>query len=752
MQLLTIDTRNNCYVINPNDMEALQRNVAASLPLEKGTFDVQISDGTYSYNKNETDGEPLVLLWIYGVEGNTFINKNTGLTVGTTWTTLNGYGDRLQLEVPEKAVLCALFFDIHPGDNSGTITLSVTSSKAGFSPQTLSVDSQKNCYSLSASYLNSLKQWGSNFVEVEPGNYRLKIQSSTASYWSEEKKFQLEPWALLWMKSGKFTPELTNTEVKETWCSLNGVNDEFVVNVAEKTTIAGFFFDTFKDDNEGQIILAIEPVTADAPINLHPDIAPAPTPPDIVNITPRPVADGDGGSGGDGSRESDGDGGDGGGSGGSGGDGGGWITTDRRVITERRQRIIRDRRERREREEVSFKFKFDDDNFDDAWKKILTKVESAITTTGQDSSVNTQRWDQLETWLLKGYKNQAKELAIKVARLELMLSTFKEQLEGNLQITFSRWTQNFDGDLQALVSTQIREVTNASLTEAIAQLKTNILDRVRQLIGVTINVSKLEIDTRSKAQLSTVQADYEQRLTEQVNRLHAEMTQTVDTQISTLVTSSNQQFYGRIAQLREELNREANTRIANLQVEVERTINVTEVISEEVSQGIRTSVIETIDGRFSDIRDRIRHLEQDIDTKIERLRVDFRGDIIRTILDQINELIEQKIKLEMTKVDFNTYLVEIDARANTYIDQLKQLEVTLISRINQGDISLYNWTLEQLMSIKGCMTDREVLVAQLETLAAELKARLGNAPCVQPTAFSEWQPVAEKTLSGGSGG
>ena len=96
MQLLTIDTKSNCYVINPSDMEALQQNVATSLPLEKGTFDIQITEGTYSYNKNETDGEPLVLLWIYGVEGNTFTNKNTGLSVGTTWTTLHGYGDRLR--------------------------------------------------------------------------------------------------------------------------------------------------------------------------------------------------------------------------------------------------------------------------------------------------------------------------------------------------------------------------------------------------------------------------------------------------------------------------------------------------------------------------------------------------------------------------------------------------------------------------------------------------------------------------------
>ena len=715
MQLLTIDTRNNCYVINPNDMNALQDNVATSLTLENGTFDIQISGGTYSYNTNESAGEPLVLLWIYGVDGNTFTNKNTGITVGTTWTTLNGYSDRLQLEVPNQAVLCALFFDIHPGDNSGAINLLVTSSKAGYTPKTLTVDSQKNCYSLSASYLNSLKQWGSNFIEVDPGNYRLKIQSSNASYWSESKKFQLEPWALLWMKSGKFTPQLTGTEVKETWCSLNGVNDEFVFSVAAKTTIAGFFFDTFKDDNEGQIVLALEPVTAIAapPAVPHPDYAPDPTPGPGVIVGRAPGSDGDG------------------------------ITSDRRVVYERREtQIIGERREwRRESQEVSFKFEFDDSNFDSAWKKIAAKVESAVTVTGQDSSVDAQRWDQLENWLMMGYKTQAKELAIKVARLELMLNTFKQQLEGNLKVTFSRWSNNFDGQLQTFIGTQVIEVTNASLTAAIAQLKALILDRVRQLIQVNLSATKVEIDTRAKAQISTVTADFDQRLAEQITRLQSEMNQAIDTQISTLTTESRQQLSTRVYSLRDELTQNINTRITNIQVDVEKTLNVTEVVSEEVSREIKTSVLTAIDSRFSDIQTRIRQLEQDIDTKIERLRVDFRGEIITAILDQINALIEQKIKLEMTKVDFNTYIVQIDARANKYIDQIKQLEVTLISRIDQGDRSLYNWTLEQLMAIKGCMADREVLVEQLALLSTELQTRLDSAPCVNPTVFKEWKPL-----------
>jgi hypothetical protein len=45
MKLLTIDTKNNCYVIETSAMEYLQQNVASSFTLESGTFDIKINSG-----------------------------------------------------------------------------------------------------------------------------------------------------------------------------------------------------------------------------------------------------------------------------------------------------------------------------------------------------------------------------------------------------------------------------------------------------------------------------------------------------------------------------------------------------------------------------------------------------------------------------------------------------------------------------------------------------------------------------------
>ena len=110
------------------------------------------------------------------------------------------------MEVKQQAVLCALFFNLNNRDRSGTVKLAI---KSNSRTQELTVNSQNNTYNLNEHYLSSLKQWSQNFIELAPGNYRVKIREGNASYWSDEKKFKLEPWALIWIKAGKFVTQLT---------------------------------------------------------------------------------------------------------------------------------------------------------------------------------------------------------------------------------------------------------------------------------------------------------------------------------------------------------------------------------------------------------------------------------------------------------------------------------------------------------------------------------------------------------------
>lgn len=259
MNILAIDPQENCYVINESRIKDLQEKRANLLTLDRGNYDIQIQNERYIYSKTKTEQEPLILLWIYEINGKTFVNRNTGFEIRTTWRKLNGHTNKLTLEVKEKVSLCALSFGIDIADSYEPVTLLVTSSKPYFNPLKLTVNSKENCYVLDEKYLLSLKRWGSNFIDLNPGKYEIKIRpDSQMSYWLEDKKVKLEPQALIWIKGGKFVAEHTRIEVIESWYSLNGYEDRVFLEVNDKTTVFGLFFDTQKEGNEGRIILSVE--------------------------------------------------------------------------------------------------------------------------------------------------------------------------------------------------------------------------------------------------------------------------------------------------------------------------------------------------------------------------------------------------------------------------------------------------------------------------------------------------------------
>ncbi|MBI4784390.1 MAG: hypothetical protein HY785_24180 [Oscillatoriophycideae cyanobacterium NC_groundwater_1537_Pr4_S-0.65um_50_18] len=120
---LKIHSKNNCYILSPEQMQRIQSEVAVSVPLEPGTNIVKIQSGEFGYRTSTgMSGEPLVLLWIYGGK---VVNKKTNVEVAATWSSLNGYDDTLTLEVRETATLCAFFFDTHLEDNDGEVNLSI---------------------------------------------------------------------------------------------------------------------------------------------------------------------------------------------------------------------------------------------------------------------------------------------------------------------------------------------------------------------------------------------------------------------------------------------------------------------------------------------------------------------------------------------------------------------------------------------------------------------------------------------------
>lgn len=796
MQQLTIDTKNNCYVIETNAMQDLQQNVASSLTLESGTFDIKIASGRYSYAQSETEGEPLVVLWVYGVDGSTFINKNTGAETGATWTTLNGYKKSLQLEVKNKAVLCALFFDVNNSDNQGGVNLLISSNKPSFTPQTLAVDSKKNCYVINEGIVASLKQQNSNFIELAPGNYKVKIRESNASYWSSEAKFQLEPWALLWIKDGKFISNLTGMEVEETWCALNGLQDEFILEVKEKTTLLGFFFDTYKEDNQGQVILEINTVSQGEISQKYREqesnVKPAPGGKVTVNESNVTVL---GGSSTTGIGA---------------GIGGGSFST-----------------------ENSFSFSFDQDQMERMWQEMAAQIETSVTITDDKDENKQAYWDNLEKSILKGYQSQAKKLAMQVARLEFMMKTLTQQMEANFNQNFQAWSSYFNKNIndlfvtrvprmvsdqvnvtiheqtqeiknlviqqiqteinervESVVNVKINNLTQEIKTSVVQQMQTELEQRIENVVNVKIANQALEINTQVVNQISNdfdqridnafniKIADRVQEITNQiVQQIKFDIDQRVDNVVTLKISDQTEEVKNLVIQqmqnyIEERMNNAVSLKIANqtqdistqvihqIQSNIDKRIDaVVNIKIANQNQTIKNQVIKQIesdfDRRITSIVDSstnnnvqvvvnnvVNDLDNRINANVENKFFNFRNEVPAIVKNEINQNFVNSLKTtilgDIKKQQFYIDIQSIKTEIENFYVRLGQFESQLYFRIEQGDIQLYNWTLEQLIALQGCLTDRQALVEMFDVFAKNLKDELNNAECVHPSRFTPW--------------
>ena len=119
------------------------------------------------------------------------------------------------------------------------------------------VDSQEHCYVLDQERLNAL-QSTANSTQLEPGTYVIRIERGAFSYWTkQQQKFAPEPWVMLWIYGGTVVNKKTGKKVGATWTSLNGYDDTLTLDVLETTTLCGLFFDTYKEDNSGEVTLSI---------------------------------------------------------------------------------------------------------------------------------------------------------------------------------------------------------------------------------------------------------------------------------------------------------------------------------------------------------------------------------------------------------------------------------------------------------------------------------------------------------------
>ena len=117
------------------------------------------------------------------------------------------------------------------------------------------VDSKANCYSLTPERMQQLQQTSVTHT-LQPGLHLVRIKGGDFNFYPASG-LQGEPLVMLWIFGGKVVNKKTNKEVSSTWSSLNGYADLLTLEVLETATLCAFFFDSYVEDNEGEITLSV---------------------------------------------------------------------------------------------------------------------------------------------------------------------------------------------------------------------------------------------------------------------------------------------------------------------------------------------------------------------------------------------------------------------------------------------------------------------------------------------------------------
>ena len=88
------------------------------------------------------------------------------------------------------------------------------------------------------------------------GNYIIRIKQGIFGYHSDTETTG-EPLVLLWIHGGKFINQKTHVPVNATWTTLNGYDETLCLQVLEPATLHAFFFDTYADDNNSEVIVSV---------------------------------------------------------------------------------------------------------------------------------------------------------------------------------------------------------------------------------------------------------------------------------------------------------------------------------------------------------------------------------------------------------------------------------------------------------------------------------------------------------------
>ncbi|NMG10841.1 hypothetical protein [Brasilonema sp. UFV-L1] len=140
----------------------------------------------------------------------------------------------------------------------------------------------------------------------------------------------------------------------------------------------------------------------------------------------------------------------------------------------------------------------------------------------------------------------------------------------------------------------------------------------------------------------------------------------------------------------------------------------------------------------TEINNKFNKLSRDIDIKISSMRNEWN----QTFISLVSQYADELIHIIGDKQTFNILIANlISVKLDELLNQIITTKNELIVIMNNADRHLYEWTLGELMAIKGCLSDRQVLAEQLVSFSAKLKTKLDSTPCVDIKTFKRFKPI-----------
>jgi ABC-type phosphate transport system substrate-binding protein/succinate dehydrogenase flavin-adding protein (antitoxin of CptAB toxin-antitoxin module) len=306
-------------------------------------------------------------------------------------------------------------------------------------------------------------------------------------------------------------------------------------------------------------------------------------------------------------------------------------------------------------------------------------------------------------WLLKGRRGRRTEINNKIENLVANSTEINKKIE-NLRNDWNRTfmsllTQHGDEVINTIAS---RESFNRVITQKLVNNNAELHHYISQQID---NIYEQKIH------------NHMQVIARNLVQNNEELKQYIDQRLQHSVTS----------------NTEMNNQILNLVANSTETNNKIENLRNDWNRTFMSLVIQHVDELINTIGSR-----ETFNRVITQKLVNNNAELKHYISQQIDNIYDEKIQNYISVITQNISQ-EID---NTYINQLIRTKNELTALMNNADRNLYEWTLGELMVIKGCLSDREVLVEQLVTFSAELRTKLDGTACVDIKTFKPFKPIS----------